>query len=386
MSGASPEYAADDLRQYPVLYVDDESANLRVFRVTFEDEFEVLCAGSGPEALEILDRRPVAILLTDDRMPGMTGVELCERARAAHPKVERLLITAFSSQRSAIDGINKAGLTRYLAKPWDAEPLREILRASILRAHLDATTESLRGVMLERERIASAAAAHVRIAHDAARMSEVVAQSCRSIERVAVMVAGCGNRGAHRLLTSAIRDLREAARFGYGLRGTVGRERASPSVRRAANLVETVARVAGDGGAPLQITADADLEVYADEVDVCRILVNLVDNARQSIAESEDGEGEVRLTATRADGRAVFTVSDTGPGVDATMRRRLFEPFVTTRASRGASGLGLAVCEVLAVANGGAVALAAAHTARGASFSLSLPMPPVDATPIPRPQ
>ena len=379
MSGALSKPVAGYLRKYPILYVDDEDANLLVFRLTFGEEFDLIFANSGAAALEIAARRPVAILLTDNRMPGMTGVELCEQFRAKYPSVQRLLVTAYANQRSAIEGINRAGLTRYLVKPWNADHLREVLRESILRAHLDATSNALRGAMLERERIASASAARVRIALDAARMSEVMAQCCRSLECIAEVVASSDDGGAHGVLSDAISNLRAAASFGHSLRSSVGQTRVdlgqSPSVLHASELLETVVRIIGEGGPPVRVEADANLEVYADEVDVYRILVNLTENARQSIAEACIADGEVRVLATRADDRAVFTVSDTGPGVDAAARDRLFEPFFTTRGDRGASGLGLAVCEVLATANGGEVGFVADGPDPGASFSLSLPVP-----------
>ena len=96
-----------DYRQYPVLYVDDERANLLVFRHNFSDQFTVLTADNGKEALEILRRENVAVLLTDQRMPSMTGVELAEKVQAAHPEVVRMIVTAYADVHAAIEAINR---------------------------------------------------------------------------------------------------------------------------------------------------------------------------------------------------------------------------------------------------------------------------------------
>src|SRR5919202_4473001 len=92
-----------------VLYVDDEHINLRVFEANFRTRFTVVTADSGPDALEILAQRSaqIAVLITDQRMPGMSGVELLERARDAFLEVRRMLITAYSDMQAAMDGVNR---------------------------------------------------------------------------------------------------------------------------------------------------------------------------------------------------------------------------------------------------------------------------------------
>jgi len=72
-------------RGYKVLYVDDEPANLTSFKYCFDDRFDVITAGGAEEALALLAAGPVAILLADQRMPGMSGAELCRVAREKHP-------------------------------------------------------------------------------------------------------------------------------------------------------------------------------------------------------------------------------------------------------------------------------------------------------------
>ena len=114
-------------RAWPVLYVDDEPGNLLPFTLQFRDEFEIMTAANGHEAMEVLAAAPVAVLLTDHRMPEITGVDLCEQVRDRWPHVLRILVTAYSDQQVAIDAINRGGVLRYITKPWNVESERQIL-------------------------------------------------------------------------------------------------------------------------------------------------------------------------------------------------------------------------------------------------------------------
>src|SRR5215469_10770366 len=103
-----------------VLYVDDELINLRVFEANFRSKFRVLTCQSATEALAILGARAqeIGILISDQRMPSMTGVELLESAREIAPDVQRMVITAFSDMQAVMDAVNRGQVTRYFVKPW----------------------------------------------------------------------------------------------------------------------------------------------------------------------------------------------------------------------------------------------------------------------------
>ena len=107
-----------------VLVVDDEAHVVRSLEISFMDELEVLTATSGEQALEALGRRPdVGVILTDQRMPGMTGVELLARSRETHPDAVRVLLTGFTDVEALVDAINEAQVYRYVSKPWEPRDL-----------------------------------------------------------------------------------------------------------------------------------------------------------------------------------------------------------------------------------------------------------------------
>ena len=106
-----------------VLYVDDEENNLFSFKATFRIKYNVLTAISGDEALKILDSKPVHIIITDQRMPEMTGVEFLEKVLEKYPDPMRILLTGYADMGAVVDAVNKGKIFHYLAKPWNEEEL-----------------------------------------------------------------------------------------------------------------------------------------------------------------------------------------------------------------------------------------------------------------------
>ena len=120
-----------DYTEFPVLYVDDEPDNLRVFQLAFKREFKILTATSAEEGLQILNENPVAVVLSDQRMPGVTGVEFLSRVRAIDPKTVRVLVTAYGDVDILRQAINDGSIYRYVAKPWDPDDMRLTLQRAI---------------------------------------------------------------------------------------------------------------------------------------------------------------------------------------------------------------------------------------------------------------
>ena len=106
-----------------ILYVDDEENNLFSFKATFRIKYQVLVAISGEEALNILGTKKVHIIITDQRMPEMTGVEFLEKVLEKFPDPMRILLTGYADMNAVVDAVNKGKIFHYLAKPWNEEEL-----------------------------------------------------------------------------------------------------------------------------------------------------------------------------------------------------------------------------------------------------------------------
>ena len=110
-----------------LLYVDDEPNNLISFKAAFRRDYEIHTAESGAEGRKILDNNSISIVITDQRMPFMTGVEFLESIVNDYPNTIRILITGFSDIQAVIDAINKGKIYHYVQKPWDETYLRNII-------------------------------------------------------------------------------------------------------------------------------------------------------------------------------------------------------------------------------------------------------------------
>jgi len=120
-------------KEYNILIVDDEVNVLNSLkRLMIDEDFNVLTASSGEEAINIIkDNRDIAVIISDMRMPGITGVDLLEMARDVLPFAGRIILTGYADVKSAIDSINRGGAGNYIVKPWDDEELLAIIRNAV---------------------------------------------------------------------------------------------------------------------------------------------------------------------------------------------------------------------------------------------------------------
>jgi Nif-specific regulatory protein len=125
-----------DLTKFPILVVDDEADNLDAFRFNFKRVFQVVTAGGGEEALAVLRDTDVAVIITDQRMPKMTGLELLRAARPLRPDAVGIILTAYTDVEVLVEAINLGHIYRYLTKPWDGKEVRGVLQQACERHHL----------------------------------------------------------------------------------------------------------------------------------------------------------------------------------------------------------------------------------------------------------
>lgn len=126
-----------------VLVVDDEVRSQEALRRTLEEEFEVFTASGAEEALAILEREWVQVVLSDQRMPGSSGVALLRQVREKWPDAVRIIISGYTDAEDIIAGINEAGIYQYLLKPWQPEQVLLTLRGAAQLARLQADNQRL---------------------------------------------------------------------------------------------------------------------------------------------------------------------------------------------------------------------------------------------------
>jgi len=134
--GSHPVELQLDYKAYPLLVVDDDPDIVLTFEFNFAEDFTVIGATSGTEALEIVRTRPVAVLVCDQRMPDMHGAEVIRRAVELRPDLVPIVLTGFTDYQALVKAVNTGRIHRYIPKPFDADELRLTLRTAIETHHL----------------------------------------------------------------------------------------------------------------------------------------------------------------------------------------------------------------------------------------------------------
>jgi two-component system response regulator HupR/HoxA len=130
-------------KKYELLLVDDELANLQKLQRTFMDRYNVHLAQSGQAALQILQKAPIDAIITDQKMPDMTGIEFLEISQKTYPNLVRIILTGFTEVDDLIAAINTGKVHRYITKPWEPEDLRLAVQDSIEKLELVRENERL---------------------------------------------------------------------------------------------------------------------------------------------------------------------------------------------------------------------------------------------------
>jgi len=372
-----------------VLLVDDEPNNVHVLRDLLEERWEVHAAHSGPEALAVAERTPLDVVVADQRMPGMTGVELLEALRARRPDVAGIVLTGYADMQALESAINRAHAFRFLRKPWEAADILQALEqacafvgqrrtidrlVTLLARRSDELAASLSEVqsqqqaMLHLERLGSIGRLSAGVTHDLRN----VMVGLRAAEwELAQKELAPGLRqlleiGLNHIdnLLRTLQMLREYARQG-------ALEVASDLCDPAAVVRDAVALSRMDlTFRRRRVSAEVEpglLPLRGDRQKLVQVLLNLVRNALQASAD----DGEVVVRARRCGAGLELAVEDRGPGVSAALRERLFQPFVSGRGEEGL-GMGLYMSRLIVDAHGGRIAVSD-RPGGGARFEILLP-------------
>ena len=127
-----------------ILVVDDEEAILETMTFTFQDDYEVLTSSDARRALDLLDEKaPVAVVLSDQRMPNMSGVEFVTEVCKRHPATVRMILTGFADMRAIIEAINAGHVYAYITKPWEPDHLKQVMKQAVEHYNLTVENERL---------------------------------------------------------------------------------------------------------------------------------------------------------------------------------------------------------------------------------------------------
>ena len=369
-----------------ILLVDDESDVIEPMRFILARDYEVLTANSGEEALAVVAANEVELVIADQRMPGMSGVELLIRLREAHPEMVRLILTAYTDFKAMLTAINEGRVYRYVIKPWDVDDMRLTIRQALewkdlrrdkgdLAADLVETNAALarrtrelehtQSALLQREKLAAVGRFAAEMVHDMNNNLQVVLA-------VASELTAARQDELHQLqdLTTHTRTLAEITSdirdFALGAANPL-----TPRLLEPRKLIREVARACGHHPdfKDRRLHVDApDLPSWQlDQRQIKHLLINLLRNAAGATARG----GHIELVAAVRQDVLVISVVDHGRGIPEPERERIWQPFFTTRGEEG-TGLGLAVARQVVELHGGSIACTDTPGG-GATFTVRIP-------------
>ena len=383
-------------KRHTILVVDDEPDVVKSVKDLLRLDYRVLGTTRADEAIEILAREEVHIVMSDQRMPEMTGVELLHKVRGQHPDAVRLLFTGYADIRAVIDAINKGNVYRYISKPWDPDELASVIREACERYDLIVERKDLLAELSEKNKTLEKANADLKRSSDLKQaFIQVASHELRTPLTILMGLTHLVTRSP--ALPEALTDLvRRISNSGQRLNYLVEQilkmlsagQFARPLVREEADFAQLLNQAMDDvrpfaelRHQRLEATIPGDLGTMS--IDVMKVRDSLNHLLLNAIKFTPDG-GEITMAARPIAGDGVeIRVSDTGVGIDEQTLVQVFQPFFTgfdvAHHSSGhfeygkkGLGLGLSVVKAFVEMHGGTVNVES-EVGRGTTFTIALP-------------
>ncbi|NQT19993.1 MAG: hybrid sensor histidine kinase/response regulator [Planctomycetes bacterium] len=385
----------------PLLVVDDEINILHSLHDLFRLDYKVHTAESGPEAMKILARNEVHVVMADQRMPEMTGTEFLAAVKERYPDVIRLVFTGYADVRTVIEAINEGSVYRYITKPWEPDELKTVIaqamdqyrlvaerehlmgKLTVANEHLKEANEDLRNAYEDLQELDRVKSVFVDIASHELRtpvfvisgFAKLLARRAEKTPRELQSIIESANRLANIVVNMA--KLMESEEWEHPL----NKQHMPPGelVERAVDQVQpfvemrrqNLETMVSDGLPPVDVEPSLIIDA----------LVNLLMNAVKFTRD--DGRITVAATPGKKEGFVDITVSDTGIGIPPEelphIFRRFFSTFDTSHHTSGeyefgrrGIGLGLPVVRRFVEMHGGEVGVES-EVGAGSTFTISLP-------------
>jgi signal transduction histidine kinase len=370
-----------------ILYVDDDAANLTVLQAACADEFDVVTAESAEVALAIMRQHEIAVLLVDQRMPGMTGVELFEATREHYPDAVRILITAYSDLTDAINAINRGQVRGYLRKPWEPEHLKATLREALEVYDTRRKVRELERRLLETERVYSLGVVAASVAHELRNPLTALLTTLDLAEmRLKSMIDGLSSGRAIapddvetvKKVSDQISRAKQAVdqiteiTSGIELSHRRRDEERTTDMKEVANLTLRCVRAELLKRAQIQVEIEPGPPVLGSPNKLGQVVMNLLINALQALPDRPRGQNVVSLRLRPAGDFVRLEVEDNGSGIPQDVLAKIFDPFFTTK-RHGGTGLGLAISKQIIEEVRGRISVES-EVGRGTRFSVELPV------------
>ncbi|MDH5605065.1 MAG: ATP-binding protein [Cyclobacteriaceae bacterium] len=447
--------------KFDILYVDDEQDNLDVFESTFWKDYNLHLANSGPEAIEILEKEKIHLIITDQRMPSMTGIEFLEKVIDRYPEPVRIILTGLSDVQTIMDSVNKGKVYHYITKPWRKEDISHVINNALetytlkeenklLLQKLQVSNAKLQNVNLDLEdkvkkRTAELAQKNEELAQALDHLKNAQSQLIHTekLASLGLLSAAIGHeinnplnyiQGAMEILNYNFqeiipvldalasidpnqfsgkkfeilsgmiqkmdievkkRDIETIMRdMKTGTERTLNIVKSLRSFSRPDNDTFEEANVQ-DGIDSTLLLLKPKINKQAIEVErnykaisgtirclpgqLNQVFMNVISNAIDAIVEKqirlghENFEGKIQIGTETIINNFIITVTDNGNGMSEEVKKRLFEPFYTTKGKELGNGLGMHISKDILQKHHGNIVIESKE-GEGTKISLTIPI------------
>lgn len=381
-----------DYKKFAILYVDDEEKSLKSFARAFEDEFRIYTATNAQDGAKLLVEKQgdIAVLMTDQRMPGEKGTWLLERARETSPETLRILVTAFAEFKDAVAAINDGGIYHYVNKPWDPAQLEGILKRAIEFFLIQRERDQLMKEKMEALRNLMVADRLVSLGMLAAGLSHHIRNALVTVKTFLDLAPNMMQEekadpktirnqefwgGYHRSVLAQIEKINNLLK---DLWAASEKPAAHFDQVKLRTVVSEALEGLKDAFAAKKIQLENHIDdslpvMTADKAKVHRLFELLLKEELTSLPAG----ARITFTADIANDGAKpeirIQIKDDGPGLSQDSVQFLFDPFMVRADAPSEYGIHLMACFFIIHHHGGRIE-AASHQGQGTTFTLHLPV------------
>ena len=384
-----------DYKKFAILYVDDEEKSLKAFSRAFGDDFRIFTATNAQDGAKLLEEKKdeIAILMTDQRMPGEKGTWLLERARAITPGTLRFLVTAYAEFSDAVAAINEGGIFHYVNKPWDPAQLESQLKRAMEFFLIQQENQQLTREKIETLRNLMVADRLVSLGMLTAGLSHHIRNALVTVKTFIELAPSLMQE--EKADSKSIRNTEFWTDYHKSVLGQVDKinnmlkdlwtasEKPSEQAVMQINLRELLTET-GESLQPALTSKSITVEnqipgslppLTAEKSKFSRFfelllkeeIANLPVGSRVAFSAEETTQGSKPWVCIR--------ISDNGPGLSPESLRCLFDPFMVRSDTPSEFGIYLMACYFIIHHQGGRIE-AASEQGKGTTFTVHLPLEP----------
>jgi two-component system, NtrC family, sensor kinase len=351
-----------------IYYIDDEPNNLTVMQAIIPSEWELKTFSDPKQALQALETESPWVILSDQRMPGMTGVAYLEIAKKIRPNAVRIIVTGYSEEDLVVESVRKAQIFDYLKKPWDPEEIEASLRRAIEFFRMTEEKKLLQEQLIRSERMAAAGTLARGIGHEFGNIL------LRIVGKAELSLIHKNPAEMEKSLRTIVDAALRAGVIVRNLQSLVKTESPLEAGSLITPIQDSLSLIAHElKDATITIVEDHDPELPnfpMNRVELGQVFLNLFINAKHAM---EPKGGTLSITSTTEPAGIVVSVTDTGSGIPKDVIGRIFDPLFTTKGEKG-SGIGLSVSKDIVEKHQGKISVLSAP-GQGTTFRIWFPKP-----------